>query len=163
MSRRINAAIADLRAITASRRLLLTGGAALPLVSLPPSAKDPATAIAERWLAVQADHEALTSRWQNLETYLFREHDWPRLSHRQRAAFRQAAELDAIDDRLDSLNEEQETLIAALPAVTATTVHGLALKLAVAAAYVRPEHCSEGHNLIRSIQRDLRAITGSTV
>ena len=163
MSRRINAAIADLRAITASRRLLLTGGAVLPLLSLPPSAKDPATAIANGWLAVQADHEALTSRRQNLETYLFREYDWPRLSHRQRAAFRQAAELDAIDDRLDALNEEQDTLIAALPAAVATTVHGLALKLAVAAAYIPPEHCSEGHNLIRSIQRDLRAITGSTV
>ena len=155
--------IATACSMALSRRLLLTSGAALPLLSHPRSAKDPATAIANGWLAVQADHEALTSRRQNLETYLFREYDWPRLSHRQRAAFRQAAELDAIDDRLDALNEEQDTLIAAVPAAVATTVHGLALKLAVAAAYIPPEHCSEGHNLIRSIQRDLRAITGSTV
>ncbi len=133
----------------------------MPLLSLLQPSGDPATLIANRWLAVHAVHEALTHRWQSLETYLFREHNWPRLSRRQRVAIPEAVELDAIDDRLDALHEERESLIVALPGAAATTMHGLALKLAVATAHIRPEYSAEGHDLLKSIQQDLKAMTGA--
>lgn len=163
MSRRpTGAALADSRLRGPSRRQLVTGAAALPLLPVMQTAIDPAIAACETWLARREEHESLTRRWQRLETRLIREHNWFTLSRRERAALPEAAELDAIDDRLDDLHALNQDVLAALPAIAATTTQGLASKLAVAVAYVRPDENEEAHDLIRSVLRDLRTIARIT-
>jgi hypothetical protein len=70
----------------------------------------------------------------------------------------EARELDEIDDQLEELHEQQQTLLAVLPTLAATSALGLAGKLAVAAVEVCPEENEEAHHLIASILRDLKAI-----
>jgi hypothetical protein len=116
---------------------------------------DPSITACETWLARRAEYEGLTSRWQRLEDHLFRVYNWRRLTAQERAAIPEAAELNAIDDRLDELQALNGDLIAALPAISATTTQGLASKLAVAAAYVCKDENKEAHDLIQSVLRDL--------
>jgi hypothetical protein len=153
--------MADLRLKGPSRRQLVTGAAALPLLPVVQTAIDPAIAACQTWLARQAERESLTRGWQKLETRLIREHNWFTLSRRERAAIPEAAELDAIDDRLDDLHTLNQDLLVALPGIPATTIRGLASKLAVAAGSVRPDENVEAHNLINSVLRDLQRAAGS--
>lgn len=121
---------------------------------------DPAVLACRAWQACRAEYEDLTKRWQALETYLFHDHDWCRLSRRQRAAIPEAAELDAIDDRRDELSDQEQQLLMVLLQTSATTLRGLAAKLTVAASIVRPYENAEGHDLITSVLRDFRSMTG---
>lgn len=116
---------------------------------------DPALPPCAAWLARHAEAELLTRRWQELETYLIREHDWFRLGRRRQAAIREGAELLAIGHRLRDIQHLNSELIAALPGVRATTAMGLAAKLEVAAAHIRPEDSRDAHELVQSILRDL--------
>lgn len=140
----------------------MAGSTATVILTNIPSEADPAVAACETWQACHAEHEGLTRRWQKLETHLVRQHNWFRLSRRQRAAIPEAAELDAIDDRLDVLHAQNQNLLLALPRIAATTAQGLALKLAVAAEHVPPEENREAHHLIKSALRDLRTIARIT-
>jgi len=94
-----------------------------------------------------------------LEAKLAREHNYLSLSRRQQRALPEARELDDIDDQLEELHEQQQTLLAVLPTLAATSALGLAGKLAVAAIEVCPEENEEVHHLIASILRDLKAMT----
>jgi hypothetical protein len=123
-----------------------------------PLEADPSITACETWLARRAEYEALTSRWQSLEDHLFRVHSWHRLSTPERAAIPEAAELAALDDRLDKLRALNGGLIATLPAIAATTARGLASKLDIAAACVPRDENEEAHDLIRSVLRDLRTM-----
>ncbi|MBI1360058.1 MAG: hypothetical protein GC155_07205 [Alphaproteobacteria bacterium] len=121
---------------------------------------DPTIPACRALQACQAEHEDLTKRWQTLETYLFRNQEWCRLSRRQRAAIPEAAELDAIDDRLDELSDHEQQLLMVLIQTSATTPRGLAAKLAVAASIVRPYENADAHDLITSVLRDFRSMVG---
>ncbi|HEX8900249.1 hypothetical protein [Vitreimonas sp.] len=94
-----------------------------------------------------------------MEAKLAREHNYLSLSRRQQRALPEARELDDIDDQLEELHEQQQTLLAVLPTLAATSALGLAGKLAVAAIEVCPEENEEVHHLIASILRDLKAMT----
>jgi len=154
------AALADARPDGPSRRMLIAGAAAAPLLAETASAQtDDAVAACETWLALQAEHERLARRWQALETRLAREHDFLTLSRRQQRRLLQARELYEIDDRLEEVSETQEALLKLLPTLVATSAFGLAGKLAVAATHVCKEENEEGHHLIASILRDLKAMT----
>lgn len=116
---------------------------------------DPALAPCKIWLARHLEGERLTRRWQELETYLIREHDWFRLGRRRQATIREGAELLALGHRLRDIQHLNSELIAALPHVRATTVQGLAAKLEVAATHIRPEDSRDAHELVQSILHDL--------
>lgn len=164
MSRRPKgAAIADLRPNSLSRRQLMVGSAATIAVAPVRLDNDPAVQACNAWQANQAEYEDLTKRWQSLETYLFRNHNWPRLSRRQRAAIPEAAELDAIDDRRDELSDHEPQLLLVVLQTNATTPRGLAAKLTVAASVVRPYENAEGHDLVTSVLRDYRRMTEGIV
>ena len=120
---------------------------------------DQAVIACENWLALRAAHERLARRWSRLEAKLEREHNYLSLSRRQQRALPQARELDDIDDQLEELHEQQQTLLAILPTLAANSALGLAAKLAVAAVEVCPEENEEVHHLIASILRDLKAMT----
>ena len=160
MSRRpVVAANADSRPISElSRRQLIAGSAAVAILSDIPMQSDPAVNACKSWLVLEAEHEALTRRWQKLDTYLIQERYWCGLSRQQCAAIPEATELDAIDQRLDALYETRQELLAALPALDATTAQGVALKLAVAAIVVPPDENENAHNLITSALHDLRTL-----
>jgi hypothetical protein len=121
---------------------------------------DPALQACHAWQACKAEYDDLTKRWQALETYLFRNHDWSRLSRRQRAAIREATELDAIDDRRDVVFDHKQHLLLALPHISATTPRGLVAKLTVAASVIHRDENAEGHALITSVLRDFRNMAG---
>ena len=158
------AARADARPEGPSRRTLIGGATAAPLFAGAASAPtDQAVTACENWLALDAECNRLSRRWQKLETQLAREHDFLKLSRRQQRKLPQAQELYAIDDRLEELWEEKDALLKILPAVAATSAFGLAGKLAVAAIEVCPEENEEAHHLIASILRDLKAMAPASV
>lgn len=142
-----------------SRRTLIAGATAAPLLAGAATAQtDQAVAACENWLTLDAERNRLSRRWQKLETQLARDHNFLKLSRRQQRKLPQAQELYEIDDRLEELWEEQEALLRILPRLVATSAFGLAGKLAVAATHVCKDENEEGHHLIASILRDLRAI-----
>ena len=145
------------RAAAPTRRLVLSGAAA-PLLS--ESARDPAASVCETWLSRRAEYERLGKRWQQIETRLFRDHNWSKLTRAQRKRFPEKHEMDDLYDRMDALHEENRVLLASLPALVATSPLGICGKLAIAAIEVCPEENEEAHRLIASILRDYRALHG---
>lgn len=160
MSERPDKARASARHDGPSRRALIGGATVAPLL-LEGSIviADPAVIACENWLALRTEHERLARRWSRLEAKLAREHNYLSLSRRQQRALPEARELDDIDDQLEELHEQQQTLLAVLPTLAATSALGLAGKLAVAAVEICPEENEEAHHLIASILRDLKAMT----
>jgi hypothetical protein len=158
MSRRPLKALASARLDAFSRRELIIGGTLMPLAASSGRAIDPSEAPCAEWLARHAERIRLITRWQALENHLVSKHAWHDLTLGQRRLLPQAEELDAIDDELDVLHEENARLLAALPRVQAVTVAGLAAKLNVAAIEVRREENEAAHNLVASIVRDFSAL-----
>lgn len=145
-----------------SRRQIMIGTAATAAIAPLSFDSDPAVRACDAWLSCRKEYEDLTRRWQTLETYLFRHHNWCRLSRRQRATIPEAAELDAIDDRRDQLSEQEQQLLTVLLQANATTSRGLAAKLKVATFVVRYDENAEAHQLITGVlcdyQRMIEAI-----
>lgn len=164
MSRRLEKAAHDtVRPNNPSRRLILGVAAAAPLVTLlkAPTGTDPAAEACEAWLARHAEHERLANRWQQIENYLFKEHDWSKLTRVQRNRFPETHEMDDLYDRMDVLHDENRKRLALLPTIVAATAAGIVGKLSVASAEVCPEENEDAHLLIVSILRDFRALTGA--
>lgn len=117
---------------------------------------DKAASACAEWLAQNSEQENLAKRWQRLESHLINKNDWFQLSERQRAALPEAAQLQAINDRLDELDASKQRLLVMLPKTATTTTHGLACKLSVALALVHPEENEEAHTLLLSVMKDLQ-------
>lgn len=163
MSRRPKkAAHALVRPNDPSRRLILGVAATVPLVTLfkAPIASDPAAEACEAWLACQAQHERLASRWQQIENRLFKDHDCCGLNAVQRIRFPETLEMNELNDRMDVLHGENHHRLALLTEIVATTAAGIEGKLSVASAKVCREENEEAHRLIVSILRDFRALIG---
>jgi len=144
-----------------SRRATIASLTASPLLiasSVQAGRDDESVIACENWLALHAEHQRLARRWSRLEAQLAQTHNFLILSRSQRRQLPEAAELYAIDDRLEELHEQERTLLALLPTLAATTPLGLAGKLAVAAIEVCPEENEEAHHLIASILRDFKAM-----
>ncbi|MGQ0534144.1 MAG: hypothetical protein ACT4OF_15855 [Caulobacteraceae bacterium] len=153
------AANASVRPDDPSRRSVL-GAAAAPLVPGSALAAYPAAEACDTWLARHAEHERLGRRWQAIESRLFKQHNWAKLTRAQRKRFPEKHEMDDLYDRMDALHAENRELLAVLPTVIATSPAGIMGKLTVAVAEVCPEENEEAHLLIASILRDFRAIAG---
>lgn len=142
-----------------SRRSVIGGATVAPLIAAAPASAgviDPCINACEHWLTLHAEHKRLANRWCDLEAELERRHNYLSLSRRKQRLLPQARELEDIDDRLEELHEEMQTLLALLPTMIATSEFGLAGKLAVAAIEVCPEENPEAHHLIASILRDFK-------
>lgn len=143
--------------MSTTRRVVLGGaGASFFSGCLP----DRTAQACETWLVRHAEHERLGERWQQIETRLFRDHNWSRLTRAQRKRFPEKHEMDDLYDRMDALHEENRVLLVSLPALVATSPLGICGKLAIAAIEVCPEENEEAHRLITSILRDYRALHG---
>ena len=144
-----------------SRRATIATLSAAPFLSASVAgATEPDQCIAacENWLALHAEHKRLANRWCDLEAELERTHNYLSLSRRKQRLLPEARELEDIDDRLEELHQEMQTLLALLPTMVATSDLGLAGKLAVAAIEVCPEENPEAHHLIASILRDFQSM-----
>lgn len=142
------------------RRLINSASAALLLSDVPATSEDRAALASQTWLSRHAEHERLGTRWQQIESRLFREHNWSRLTRAQRKRFPEKHEMDDLYDRMDTLHEESRVLLASLASLVATSPVGICGKLAIAAIEVCPEENEEVHRLIASILRDYRALHG---
>jgi predicted nuclease with TOPRIM domain len=155
------AAPADARPDGPSRRSVIGGATVAPLIAAAPASAgviDPCINACEHWLTLHAEHKRLANRWCDLEAELERTHNYLSLSRRKQRLLPQAHELEDIDDRLEELHEEMQTLLALLPTMIATSALGLAGKLAVAAIEVCPEENPEAHHLIASVLRDFKSM-----
>src|SRR5690606_3552920 len=113
------------------------------------------------WLARHSEQQRLGRRWQEIENRAFAELNWPKLNRTQRARHREQLEMDALYDEMDALHEQNQTLLAPLPGMVATTHLGICGKLAAAAIEAGPADHPELHALIASILRDYRALHGA--
>lgn len=161
MSRRPSAAANDRACLKPpTRRLILGSAAGAPWIgdAREVEALDPAAQAAQAWLSRQYEHERLGQRWQQIESRLFKNHNWPRLTRAQRKRFPEKHEMDDLYDRMDALHGENEALLVSMHAIVATSPAGICGKLSVAAHAVCPEDHPEAHELIASILRDYRAL-----
>jgi hypothetical protein len=146
-----------------SRRAVLAGGSVTPLAAGLTQASvpgDPALAICQRWLAVDAERRRLQTEWGSLEGWLIEKRRWFRLSDDEKAAIPEGARLAEIDARLDVLEEEDQTLLKAMRPTPAKSVEAVIANLSVAGGLIFEEDHPEAHGLIVRAVRDLAALSG---
>ncbi|WP_148205778.1 hypothetical protein [Hyphomonas neptunium] len=141
-----------------SRRELMAGSASLALSAGIPGAADPVIPVCQKWLRLNAKQDALTLRWQKLESFVGREYNWFRLSEAERQLVPEAAEMAAIDQSVDALFNTRQDILSRLPDIKATSLYGVSLKLSVATASVLPDENTEAHALLQSTLNDLSSL-----
>lgn len=163
MSRRSDKEVnAPVRPEGPTRRLVL-GAGTLPLfTSLQPGAEtnDKAADACEKWLANESEQEQLIRCWQKIESQLFRNKNWAKLTSAERAQHPESEELDRLNNRIITLSDENAVLLSSLPTLAATSSRGIGRKLAVAMIRVCPDENEEAHLLIGSILRDYLTLNG---
>lgn len=159
MSRRPPGTANESACAPAPTRRLVLAAAATPLIPVASLSADPAAAACETWLARDAEHERLTIQWARLEGRLHRQHNWLKLSRAARRRIPESRELDNLDDRIETLSDQNRDLLEALPGLVAVSPIGLCGKLSIVARETRHEG-EEVHRLIVSILRDYRALHG---
>lgn len=162
MSRRAPAApnAASCLFLISRRHLIASSGAAAMTAVSVAEPTDAAIRVCRAWQGHAAEYRRLGILWGDIEGRLIHDHDWGQLSNRERAAFPEALELDAIRDRLDDVWDAGAKLLAELPKIPAASPRALEAKLSVALANVRRTENPEAHDLIASILRDYQAMSG---
>lgn len=161
MSSRREAGIAPACLLDLSRRAVLAGGSAIPLIistAEVTTAADPTIAICQQWLAVDAEILRLQNEWSGHETWLARTHGWLGLSLSERAAVPEGAKLAEIDASLDVLEEDRQALLKVLPQTPATSVAAVIANLSVAEGLLSEEGRPEVRGLILRAVRDLAVL-----
>lgn len=141
-----------------SRRELIAGSASLALLAGKTGTADPVISVCQNWLRLNAEQDALTLRWQELENFVGREYNWFRLSEAERQLVPEAAEMAAIDQSVNALFNTRQDILLRLPDIKAMSLYGVSLKLSVAAASVLPDENAEAHALLRSTLNDLTSL-----
>jgi len=107
------------------------------------------------WLANEEEARRLVGLWGNLETYLATHHNWYELSEEEQRILPEAAEMHAIDARLDVIQNERETFLSRLPAMPAEDRPTLMLKFRTVQTLLLPEEHPEARASFDSALRDL--------
>lgn len=141
-----------------SRRELMAGSAALALSTGTLDATDPVIPVCRNWIHLSTEQDALTRRWQELESLVVLKHNWFRLSKAERRLVPEAAEMATIEQSVDALFTARQDVLARLLGMTATTLQGVSLKLSVATASVFPDENAEVHTLLQSTLHDLTSL-----
>ncbi len=141
-----------------SRRQVLAGSAALALPAGNPAPPDPVISACQDWIRLDTEHEGLIFRWQTLESQAVREFNWFRLSEIERHQVPLAPEMSAVEARLESSFESRHYLLTQLADMTAATLQGICLKLAVAAKAVPVDENPEAHALLQGTLKDFQAL-----
>ncbi|MBI1198696.1 MAG: hypothetical protein GC203_12600 [Phenylobacterium sp.] len=140
------------------RRLLQIGGAAgLPLPALA-GAADPGQVVAEQYCALEREQRRLLLAWSDLESWLFKHRNWPRLTKAQQAAVPEAAQFRVIEDQLDVIDGQYDVLLPLLKTTPACTRDGVFARLDALLWLLDPHDNEDAHPLLRSCQADLRRL-----
>ena len=142
-----------------SRRRLLQGAAAVSL-PIPPlaSAVDPGKVAAERYCALEREQRRLYLAWQDVETWLFRHRNWPRLTDAQQAAVPEAAQFRVIEDQLDVIDKQYDALVPLLKMTSACTREGVLARLDALLWFLNPHDNEDAYALLLSCQDDLKRL-----
>ncbi len=124
---------------TPSRRTLLGAAALAPVVGGGSLAAEDIVARCANWISLDLEIDRLARRWARLETRMARDHGWLALTHAERRALSQAAEMFEIDERLETLSRQREQMLQPLSRLQADTLHGVASKLVIAARLMQQE------------------------
>lgn len=148
----------DKEPFAVSRRVVIGAAGATPVVTGAGGAAAPDAAIARcaAWLALDAEIDRLGLRWSELETILVRRKRWERMTPEERGELLPSEEMDAIDKQLKPLFDQREAWLAALPAVGARDLYGVAAKLEVA-LQVMVHQQGDGYDLFKATMDELRA------
>jgi hypothetical protein len=143
--------------LAVSRRVVIGAASAAPVVggaggSAP---SDHAVARCAEWLALDAEIDRLGLRWSDLETILVQQKRWERMTPEERGELLPSEEMDAIDKQMESLFDQREAWLEALPAVRANDMHGVAAKLEVALR-VMVHQQGDGYDLFKATMEELR-------
>lgn len=163
----------QLRTSGPSRRGLIAGAAAVPLLAvsgaLPSSAiaretvtegapTDPVVELARQCLALHRENERLHRRWGDAEAWLADNHDWFKLTEAQQRALPEARKLYDIDQRFAALKKERPRAMRCLRRARAQSLAGAIGKLRVVAAAIDPDESPSAHRLLEATIRDLNAM-----
>jgi hypothetical protein len=144
-----------------SRRALIHGATALAL-PVPASAAivagDPAQVIGERWCALETEQRRLIIAWQDVETWLFKHRDWPKLSEAERAAVPEAAQFEVIDAQLAEIDRTYDGLLPQLKTTPAKSRAGVMAKLDALLWFLDVDDHPDARVLLQSCQRDLQRL-----
>jgi len=142
-----------------SRRTVIGAASALPLASPIKGRKtDAAAELCKTWLAKNSAEDRLCRQWQKIETYVFRNYDWPRLSVEAQARFPEQAQMDELDRRRSIISAEASMLMEQIPETAATTREGVLLKFKVILEAFMRDQDPEVHALVTSAVCDLRRL-----
>jgi len=136
----------------------MAGSASLALSAGTTGTADPVILVCQNWLRLNAEQDALTQRWQELEGFVGREYNWFRLSEAERQLVPEATEMAAIDQSVDALFNTRQDILSRLPDMKAMSLYGVSLKLSVATASVLPDENAEAHALLQSTLNDLSSL-----
>lgn len=125
--------------------------AATPVVAGRMLPTDDTTARCAAFLALSAEIGRLALRWSRLESRMVRE------GHRSEAE-RQVREMTRIDTRIEALCRRRDRMLPLIADAMATSVGGVAAKLAVAVELVQPDDDRTTHRLLDGALRDLRRL-----
>lgn len=162
MGSRRKAGHADVCAAQLSRRAVLAGSAASPVLTAASAdaGPDKSVALCQRWLAVDAEQRRLMADWGQLEGWLIRKMQWHRLSPDERAAIPEGQKLAEMDARLDVLQVERLALLKSMRPKPAASIEAVIANLLVASRLIFEEDEPEAHGLITRAARDLTAFCG---
>ena len=158
MSSRRKAGSAPARLPEPSRRAVLAGAPAAPLIGgLTPlrATSDPQLAICQQWIAMDVEHRQLLAEWGSLEGWLIKHRRWFRLSPDERAAVPEGTRLSQIEARLDALEIDSNALLKAMRSDPGKSVEAIIANLSVAGRLIIVEDHPEAHGLIVRAVRDL--------
>lgn len=120
--------------------------------------EDPVVVLCQDWIRLDKEHDALTRRWQELETHLVRARNWFKLSDAERQLVPEAVEMRAISKNLGALFASRSDLFTRLPQMKAASLQGVCAKLKVAAASIFPDENPEAHALLQNTLMDLQTL-----
>jgi hypothetical protein len=142
-----------------SRRALI--GAALPMTAAarPPSRPDETIRLCRSWLSTEAEIFRLQEQWCDIENHLTDKYEtWFRLTEDEQRTLPDAAEMFAIDARMDAIHDARQDIIPLLPRLVATTREAVLLKFEVLATLLGLEDRRDELALLDSARRDLDAV-----
>lgn len=155
-----------------SRRHLIAGVAAAPLISAAKSAPqphargadgiapaiDPVVEMARQCLALHRESERLHCGYGTVEGWLADHHGWFELSEAQRRALPEGQKLQDIKDRLDFLWKERPRRMRRMRNTPATSLEGIIGKLKCVAGGMEPDEFPSAFKLLKATIRDLEAM-----
>lgn len=139
-----------------SRRDAMQGATASALqLPVPSGGGDPALRLAKQYCWMEAEERRLCLEWQRVETWLFKNRDWPRLTEAEQVAVPESAALRVIEEQLSVIDKGYDEVMPLLRKTSARTREGLLARLEALQWLVHADESPDAHELLKSCRDDL--------